>query len=46
MTVTMAEFELSDTMKLHLPHNPVVGNAEFRAAMAAIALAVSVATAR
>jgi flavin reductase (DIM6/NTAB) family NADH-FMN oxidoreductase RutF len=46
MTATMADFELPDTMKLHPPRNPVVGNAEFRAAMAAMASTVSVVTAR
>jgi flavin reductase len=42
----MADFELPDTMKLHPPRRPVVGNAEFRAAMAAMAATVSVVTAR
>lgn len=42
----MPEFELPDSMKLHPPRHPVVGNAEFRAAMAAMASTVSVVTAR
>ena len=46
MTVAMADFELPDTMKLHPPRQPVVGNAEFRAAMAGMATTVSVVTAR
>lgn len=43
---TMADFDLPDSMKLHPPRNPVIGNAEFRAAMAAMASTVSVVTAR
>ena len=46
MTITMADFDLPDAMKLHPPRRPVVGNAEFRAAMAAMAATVSVVTAR
>ena len=46
MTAIMADFELPDTMKLHPPRQPVVGNAEFRAAMAGMASTVSVVTAR
>ena len=46
MTTDMADFELPDSMTLHLPRNPVIGNAEFRAAMAAMAATVSVVTAR
>lgn len=46
MTVVMADFELPDAMKLHPPRRPVVGNAEFRAAMSAMASTVSVVTAR
>ncbi|MBS3849039.1 flavin reductase [Devosia sp. BSSL-BM10] len=46
MTTLMADFELPDTMKLRPPRNPVVGNAEFRSAMAAMASTVSVVTAR
>lgn len=42
----MADFELPDTMKLHPPRRPVVGNAEFRAAMSGMATTVSVVTAR
>ncbi|UJW85622.1 flavin reductase family protein [Devosia sp. SL43] len=42
----MADFELPDTMKLRPPRRPVVGNAEFRSAMAAMASTVSVVTAR
>ena len=36
MTAIMADFDLPDSMKLHPPRHPVVGNAEFRAAMAAM----------
>ena len=46
MTAVMADFELPDTMKLRVPRRPMVGNAEFRAAMAAMASTVSVVTAR
>ena len=46
MISDMADFELPDTMKLHPPRNPLVGNAEFRAAMAAMASTVNVVTAR
>jgi flavin reductase len=42
----MADFELPDTMKLHPPRQPVVGNAEFRAAMSGMAATVSLVTAR
>lgn len=42
----MAEFELPDTMKLHPTRQPVVGDAEFRAAMSAMANTVCVVTAR
>lgn len=46
MNTLMADFELPDTMKLHPPRRPVVGNAEFRSALAAMASTVSVVTAR
>ena len=46
MTLPMADFELPDAMRLHPPRQPVVGNAEFRAAMAGMASTVSVVTAR
>jgi len=46
MTTHMADFDLPDSMKLHPPRQPVIGNAEFRAAMAAMASTVSVVTAR
>lgn len=46
MTTVMADFELPDAMKLQSPRRPVVGNSEFRAAMAAMASTVSVVTAR
>ena len=46
MTSAMADFELPDSMKLHPPRHPLVGNAEFRAAMAAMASTVNVVTAR
>src|SRR5215217_5248199 len=42
----MADFELPDAMRLHPPRRPLVGNAEFRAAMSAMASTVSVVTAR
>lgn len=42
----MADFELPDTMRLRPPRQPVVGNAEFRAAMSGMATTVSVVTAR
>lgn len=43
---TMADFELPDAMQMRPPRRPVVGNAEFRSAMAAMASTVSVVTAR
>lgn len=46
MTAAMADFELPDTMKLHPPRRPLVGNAEFRAAMSGMASTVSLVTAR
>lgn len=46
MTSIMADFELPDTMRLHPARRPLVGNAEFRAAMSAMASTVSVVTAR
>jgi flavin reductase (DIM6/NTAB) family NADH-FMN oxidoreductase RutF len=46
VTTLMADFELPDAMKLRPPRRPVVGNAEFRSAMAAMASTVSVVTAR
>lgn len=46
MTAIMADFELPDTMKLHPPRHPLVGSAEFRAAMAAMASTVNVVTAK
>ena len=42
----MADFELPDTLKLRPPRRPVVGNAEFRASMSAMASTVSLVTAR
>lgn len=42
----MADFELPDAMTLRPPRRPVVGNAEFRAAMASMAATVNVVTAR
>lgn len=42
----MADFELPDTMHLRPSRRPVIGNAEFRSAMAATASTVSVVTAR
>ena len=42
----MADFELPDTMHLRPSRRPVVGNAEFRSAMAAMASTVSLVTAR
>lgn len=44
--ITMADFELPDSMRLHPPRRPTVGNSEFRSAMAAMASTVSVVTAR
>lgn len=46
MTAAMADFELPDTMRLHPPRQPVVSNAEFRAAMSGLATTVGLATAR
>ncbi|MHA6729933.1 flavin reductase family protein [Devosia sp. A369] len=46
MNSLMADFDLPDAMRLHPPRRPVVGNSEFRAAMAAMASTVSVVTAR
>lgn len=46
MTTTMADFDLPDSMKLRPPRHPLVGNAEFRAAMSAMAATVSVVTAQ
>ena len=46
MTAVMADFELPDTMNLHPPRQPVVSNAEFRAAMSGMAATVSLVTAR
>lgn len=46
MNALMPDFELPDTMKLHPPRRPVVGNAEFRAAMSGMAATVGVVTAR
>ncbi|KQX34279.1 hypothetical protein ASD04_16695 [Devosia sp. Root436] len=42
----MADFDLPDAMRLRPPRQPVVGNAEFRSAMAGMATTVSVVTAR
>lgn len=42
----MADFDLPDAMRLRPPRQPVVGNAEFRAAMAGMASTVGVVTAR
>jgi flavin reductase (DIM6/NTAB) family NADH-FMN oxidoreductase RutF len=46
VTSAMADFELPDAMRLRLPSRPVVGKAEFRAAMSAIGSTVHVVTAR
>lgn len=46
MTIAMADFDLPDAMRLRPPRQPVVGNAEFRSAMAGMATTVSVVTAR
>ncbi len=46
MTNAMADFDLPDAMRLRLPSRPVVGNAEFRAAMSSIGSSVHVVTAR
>lgn len=46
MNTLMADFEMPDAMRLHPPRHPVVGNAEFRAAMSGMASTVSVVTAR
>ena len=42
----MADFDLPDSMHMRPPRQPVVGNSEFRSAMAAMASTVSVVTAR
>jgi flavin reductase (DIM6/NTAB) family NADH-FMN oxidoreductase RutF len=42
----MADFELPDAMRLRPARRPVIGNAEFRAAMSAMATTVSVVAAR
>jgi flavin reductase (DIM6/NTAB) family NADH-FMN oxidoreductase RutF len=42
----MADFELPDTMRLHPPRRPVVGGAEFRAALSGMAATVCLVTAR
>ena len=42
----MADFDLPDAMRLRPPRQPVVGNAEFRSAMAGMATSVSVVTAQ
>lgn len=44
--MTTADFDLPDAMHLRPSRRPVVGHAEFRAAMAAMAATVSVVTAR
>jgi flavin reductase len=44
--LTTADFDLPDAMRLRPARRPVVGNAEFRAAMGAMATTVSVVTAR
>ncbi|MCR6673168.1 flavin reductase family protein [Devosia ginsengisoli] len=46
MNIVMADFDLPDAMRLRPPRQPVVGNAEFRAAMSGMATTVSVVTAR
>lgn len=46
MTFIMSDFDLPDTMKLRMPHRPVVGTSEFKASMASMASTVSVVTAR
>src|SRR5690349_12679653 len=45
MNVT-PEFDLPDAMRLHPPRRPVVGDAEFRAAMSGMASTVNLVTAR
>lgn len=42
----MPDFELPDAMRLRPSRRPVIGNTEFRSAMAAVASTVSVVTAR
>jgi flavin reductase (DIM6/NTAB) family NADH-FMN oxidoreductase RutF len=42
----MADFELPDAMRLRPPRRPVIGNSEFRVAMASMGSTVSVVTAR
>ena len=44
--MSMVDFELPDSMRLHPARRPPVGGAEFRAAMSAMASTVSVVTAR
>ncbi|WP_137151454.1 flavin reductase family protein [Devosia sp. FKR38] len=46
MTDTMADFDIPETMMLRPTRQPVVGSAEFRAAMAGFASSVGVVTAR
>ncbi|SRR5690554_2580093 len=46
LTTAMADFDLPDTMRLRPARRPVVGSAEFRAAMSAMATTVSVVAAR
>ena len=46
MIEAMADFELPETMSMRPTRQPVVGSAEFRAAMAGVASSVSVVTAR
>jgi flavin reductase len=46
LTALMAEFDLPEAMRLRPSRRPVIGNAEFRSAMAAMASTVSVVTAR
>jgi flavin reductase len=42
----MADFDYPDTLRLRAPRRPTIGDAEFRAAMAAMASTVHVVTAR
>lgn len=42
----MADFNLPDAMRLHPPRQPVVGSADYRAAMSGMANTVSLVTAR
>lgn len=46
MTLSMADFELPDTMRLHPPRRPLVDGTEFRAALSGMAASVCLVTAR